>query len=102
MNADQLTIQRLSQSNRLLKLGYLVLAVVVVVGYSLLSPEPSQAHDRHGDNAVVDANQVGDAQLAVGVDHPDGFAVVIDEQGKICVVTRDGLVLVPRSKKFVH
>lgn len=38
--------------------------------------------------------------VAVGVDNPEGFAVLVNNDGQINVVHKDGLVLVPRNKKY--
>jgi hypothetical protein len=104
MIPDQNTITRLTQANRRLKFGYLALAVVGLLAYTLSSPEPTQAvqTDRHASNAHVDVNKVGNAQSMVAIDNPDGYVVIIDEEGKINIVTRDGKVLIPKRKHYAN
>lgn len=94
----------LRQQNRMLKLGYAGLAVLALTGFALAQgagndPQPNDPNDNH---VVIDINKVGDAQQMVGVENPDGFAVLIDEEGKINVVHRDGTVIVPNRKVFSH
>lgn len=95
--------RQLVQTNRLLKLGYAGLAVALVTGYVVAQ----DAGDPAGPGAapppvVVDINKVGTAQMIVGVENPDGFAVVVDEEGKINIVHRDGTVIVPNRKVYSH
>lgn len=94
--------RQLLQTNRMLRLGYAVLAVVLVSGYVIAQDgvEPGATNDE--PTAVVDINKVGHSQTIVGVDYPDGFAVVVGEDGTINVVHYDGTVIVPNRKIFSH
>ena len=102
MTPDQHTIQRLTQANRRLKLGLLIAAIVGVVFYSLATPEQTQAvhNENNSDNANVAGDKVGNAQMMVGIDDPDGFAVIVDEEGKVNIVTRNGRITVPKRKYY--
>lgn len=102
MNNSDATIEQLIQRNRQLKFGYLVVAVLGLALYTLSSPERTQAgpSDPDGNNIKVDINKVGDAQQMVAVDHESGFVVIIDEEGKVNVVYRDGTIIVPTRKFF--
>lgn len=102
MTPDQRLIQKLKQSNRLLKAGYLMVGVAALVAYSLASPVPSHAgpSDPNDNDVRVAVNKVGDAQSITAVDHERGFAVLIDEEGKINVIHRDGKVIVASRKFF--
>ena len=102
MDIQTQQIQRLSQTNRLLKLGYLVIGVFGLVGYALAGPEVKEpgSTDPNGNGVVVDRDQVGDAQQIVAVDHEDGFVVMIDEEGKVNVIRRDGSVIVAARKQY--
>jgi hypothetical protein len=96
----------LRQQNRMLKLGYAGLTVLALAGFAFAQGQGGQAphnpDDPNGNRVTVDINKVGDAQQMVGVENPDGFAVLIDEEGKINVVHRDGTVIVPNRKVFSH
>ncbi|XAL99707.1 hypothetical protein OT109_19275 [Phycisphaeraceae bacterium D3-23] len=100
------TENNLRQQNRLLTFGYAALAVFAIAGFALAQgqndPPPHNPDDPNGNRVTVDINKVGDAQQMVGVENPDGFAVLIDEEGKINVVHRDGTVIVPNRKVFSH
>lgn len=107
MPTEQQTITRLSQVNRQLKLGYLVIGVLGIAGIAIAQTpnEPIQqpgTTDPNGNGVKVDINSVGDAQSIAAVDHERGFAVIVDEEGKISVVHRDGTVIVPNRKKYSH
>ncbi|MFI4861005.1 MAG: hypothetical protein ACIAXF_10030 [Phycisphaerales bacterium JB063] len=96
----------LRQQNRLLKLGYAALAVFAITGFAFAQgqadPPVHHPDDPNGNRVTVDINKVGDAQTMVGVENPDGFAVLIDEEGKINVIHRDGTVIVPNRKVYSH
>ena len=102
MQDEREAIKRLSNSNRLLKLGYVFVGLFGLVGYSLAGQPGLQpgTTDPNNNGVVVDRDQVGDAQRLVAVDHEDGFAVMIDEEGKVNVIWRDGTVLVAKRKFF--
>lgn len=102
MNNEQQTIERLTQSNRMLKLGYLVVGVLGLAGYSLAQTGPATpgSTDPNENDVRVDINKVGDSQTITSVDHERGFAVLVDEEGKINVIHRDGTVLVPDRKYY--
>lgn len=102
MNPQKPTIEQLAQRNRQLKFGYLIVAVLGLALYALSSPEPSQAgpSDPDGNNIKIDINKVGDAQQVVAVDHESGFVVIIDEEGKVNIVYRDGTIIVPNRKYY--
>lgn len=92
----------LSTSNRLLKLGYVVLGAFGLVGYTLAGPQSIQpgATDPNSNGIPVDRDQAGDVQQMVAVDHEDGFAVMIDEEGKVNVIRNDGTVIVAKRKFY--
>lgn len=102
MSTPQHTIEHLLHRNRQLKFGYLFIAVIGLAIYALASPERTQAgpSDPDGNNIKIDINKVGDAQQMVSVDHESGFAVIIDEEGKVNVVYRDGTIIVPKRKFY--
>lgn len=100
---DQNTIHQLHQHNRMLKFGYALLAVAGITGYAVAqSGDAAEPNDPNDNAVVIDINKVGDAQQMVGVENPDGFAVLIDEEGKINVVHYDGTVIVPNRKVYSH
>lgn len=102
MQNEAETIRRLSTTNRFLKFGYVILGVFGVVGYSLAAPQSLQpgATDPNSNGIPVDRDQVGDVQQLVAVDHEEGFAVMIDEEGKVNVIRKDGTVIVAKRKFF--
>ena len=104
MTPDQATIEQLKQTNRRLKFGCLALALAGLFVYTLASPEPTRAEheERKINNAHIDINKVGNAQFMVGIDDPNGYAVIIDEEGKINIVTRSGKVIIPKRKYYAE
>jgi len=102
MGTQQTTIQQLRQTNRLLLFGYLVLGVAALVGYSFAQSDdlPPGTTDPNDNQVVVDINKVGDSQTIAAVEHERGFAVLVDEEGKINVIHRDGTVVVPNRKVY--
>lgn len=104
MDSEQHTIRDLRQTNRQLKLGYLVVGVLGLAGIALAQadPAPAGSSDPNANDVRVDINKVGDVQQIIGVDHERGFAVIVDEEGKITVVHRDGTAIVPNRKVFSH
>lgn len=96
--------QQLIQTNRMLRLGYLVIGVIALAGYALGQARPANpgSSDPNENDVRVDINKVGDAQQIVGVDHELGFAVIVDEEGKITIVHRDGTAIVPNRKVYSH
>jgi len=100
-NAHENTLHQLRQSNRLLKFGYACLAIAGLTGYAF-AQSGAAPNDPNDNEVVIDINKVGDAQQMVGVENPDGFAVLVDEEGKINVVHYDGTVIVPNRKVFSH
>lgn len=102
MKPEQLTIHQLRQTNRMLALGYVLIGLFAVVGYALAQadPLPPGASDPNDNNIIVDINKVGDSQTIAAVEHERGFAVLVDEEGKINVIHRDGTVIVPNRKVF--
>lgn len=92
--------RQLVQTNRILKLGYAGLAIAGLTGYVVAQDGGDAPEDT--PPVVVDINKVGTAQMIVGVENPDGFAVVVDEEGKINVVHFDGTVIVPNHKVYSH
>jgi len=104
MNQEQQTIRQLVQTNRQLKLGYVVVGVLGLAGYALAQagPETDGSTDPNENDVRVDINKVGDSQQITSVDHERGFAVIVDEEGKITVVHRDGTVVVPNRKHYSH
>ena len=93
---------QLIQTNRLLKLGYAGLAVALLTGYVVAQDGSDPQPPQNAANPVVGLNTLGTTQMIVGVDYPDGFAVVVDEEGQINVVHYDGTVIVPNRKVFSH
>lgn len=93
---------QLKQANRILRLGYVVLGVVGIAGYAIAQagPTPPGSTDPNSNEVRVDINKVGDAQIIAAVDHERGFAVLVDEEGKINVIHRDGTVIVPNRKHY--
>ena len=86
----------LKRQNRLLLAGYGVIAMLAVAAVAM----GAGGNGPQSKSPRVDSNQVGTAQMMVGIDHPDGFAVLIDEDGKVNVVHRDGRVIVNRQKQY--
>lgn len=91
------TIQTLRQSNRLLKMGYLLIGVFAVVGYALAQADPDDP-----DVPPVDIVNVDNTEQIAGINHERGFAVYVDDDGTINVVHRDGTVIVPNKKVYSH
>lgn len=104
MNPETHTIERLTRANRRLRFGYLVVAALGLAAYSLSTPAPTHAgpSDPDGNNVKIDINKVGDLQSITAVHHESGFAVLVDEEGKINIIHHDGKVIVPTRKRFEH
>lgn len=102
MQDAQAINRQLVQTNRLLKLGYAGLAVAMLTGY-VVAQGGNEPQQQSADQAPhVGLNTLGTSQMIVGVDYPDGFAVVVDENGQINVVHYDGTVIVPNRKVYSH